>query len=182
MRTTAAHGSLVLPGQLGVAALAPAPSSTTRADAEGASASSSSRAGNSSRIRFMIGIATLGRAPSCAPSSLVPVGDSSPVEVVRRQLDLYPVPGQDADVVPPHLAGDVSEDFVPIVELDLEHRVWEGLDDLALHFDLLFLGHGESPQMRRTFTAFGPLSPVSSSYSTFEFSASDLKPWPSMPL
>src|SRR4051794_17395141 len=171
MRTTAAHGSLVLPGQLGVAALAPAPSSTTRADAEGASASSS-RAGNSSRIRFMIGIATLGRAPSCAPSSLVPVGDSSPVEVVRRQLDLYPVPGQDADVVPPHLAGDVSEDFVPIVELDLEHRVWEGLDDLALHLDLLFLGHGGSPQMRGAFTPLRPFLPVSSSYSTLVFSAS----------
>src|SRR3954454_19150405 len=181
MRTTAAQGSVVLPGQLGVEADAPAPSSMTRADADGASTNIT--AGISSRrIRFMIGIATLGHSPSCAPSSLVPVGDPSPVEVVRRKLDLDPVPGQNANVVPPHLAGDVSEDFVPVVELDLEHRVWEGLDDLALHFDLLFLGHGESPQRRRTFTAFGPLSPVSSSYSTFEFSASDLKPWPSMPL
>ena len=43
--------------------------------------------------------------------------------------------------MPPHLAGDVSEDLVPVVELDLEHRVREGLDDLALHLDLLFLGH-----------------------------------------
>src|SRR5689334_21129382 len=181
MRTTAAQGSLVLPGQLGVAALAPAPSSITRADADGAAASSST-AGNSSRNRFIVGIATPGRAPSCAPSLLVPIGDPPSIEVVRRQLDLDPVSGKDADVVPPHLAGDVSEDFVPIVELNLEHRVWEGLEDLALHLDLLFLGHDESPQMRRTFTAFGPLSPVSSSYSTLEFSASDLKPWPSMPL
>jgi hypothetical protein len=45
--------------------------------------------------------------------------------------------------VPPHLAGDVSEDLVPIVELDFEHGVREGFYDLALHLDLLFLGHDE---------------------------------------
>jgi hypothetical protein len=44
--------------------------------------------------------------------------------------------------MPAHLAGDVAEDLVPVVELDLEHGVREGLDDLALHLDLLFLGHG----------------------------------------
>src|SRR5215207_8929733 len=30
---------------------------------------------------------------------------------------------------------------MPVVELDLEHGVREGLEDLALHLDLLFLGH-----------------------------------------
>jgi hypothetical protein len=29
---------------------------------------------------------------------------------------------------------------VAVVELDLEHPVREGLDDLALHLELLFLG------------------------------------------
>src|SRR5690242_18863847 len=70
---------------------------------------------------------------------LVAVGDSSAIKVVRRQLDLDPVPRQDADVVAPHLARDMAEHLVPVVELDLEHRVREGLDHLALHLDLLFL-------------------------------------------
>src|SRR5204862_7510636 len=67
--------------------------------------------------------------------------DPTPVEVVRGELDLHPIGGQDADVVAAHLARDVPEDLVLVVELDLEHRVWEGLDNLALHLDLLFLRH-----------------------------------------
>src|SRR5919109_720011 len=92
-RTAASQGSVALPGQLGVAAALGVPSSTTRADAV-AGAASSARVEHSSRIRFMVGIATLGSCPSCAPSLLVPVGDSPPVEVVRRQLDLDAVAGQ----------------------------------------------------------------------------------------
>src|SRR4029453_7761182 len=76
----------------------------------------------------------------------VAIRDPPAVQVVWRQLDLDPVARQDADVMPPHLAGNMAEDLVPVVELDLEHRVWEGLDDLALHLDLLFLGHGRSEE------------------------------------
>src|SRR5262245_16302606 len=61
---------------------------------------------------------------------LVAVGDSSAIQVVRRELDLHAVTGQDADVVAAHLAGDVTEDHVVVVELDAEHRVREGLHDL----------------------------------------------------
>src|SRR3954468_22826582 len=70
------------------------------------------------------------------------VGDAPAVEIVRRQLDLDPVARQDADVVAPHLAGDVPEDLVVVVELHAEHRVGEGLHDLALHLDLVFFGQG----------------------------------------
>src|SRR5215218_5483798 len=169
-----------LPGHVDLAAcVEPAPSSTTRAEALAGRASAASAAVR--RARLMTGSRTPRRPASFAPS-LVPIRDPAAIEVVRRQLDLDPVTGQDADVVTPHLARDVTQDIVPVVQLHLEHRVWEGLDDLALHLDLLFLGHVvRRPQMRRTFTAFGPLSPLSSSYSTFAFSASDLKPPPSMP-
>src|SRR5581483_685192 len=80
-----------------------------------------------------------GSQPTVCSRLLVSVGDPTAIEVVRRELDLDPVAGQDADVVAPHLARDVAEHLVPVVELDLEHRVREGLDDLALHLDLLFL-------------------------------------------
>src|SRR5918911_1534730 len=38
----------------------------------------------------------------------------------------------------------ITENLVVVVQLDAEHRVGQGLRDLALHLDLLFLGHAES--------------------------------------
>src|SRR5262245_43327236 len=55
-------------------------------------------------------------------SSLVPVDDAAPAEVVRRQLDQDAIARQDPDEVLPHLAGDVGEDAVLVVQLDAEHR------------------------------------------------------------
>src|SRR6478736_8378375 len=45
--------------------------------------------------------------------SSVPVGDPTAVEVVRAELHLDLVPGEDADVVLSHLPGDRREDVVP---------------------------------------------------------------------
>src|SRR3954454_945090 len=73
---------------------------------------------------------------------LVAVRDPPSVEVVRGELDLHAVARKDADVVAPHLPGDVPEDLVVVVELHAEHRVGEGLHDLALHLDLVFLSQG----------------------------------------
>src|SRR4051794_6506886 len=88
---------------------------------------------------------------------LVAVGDSASVEVVWAELDLHLVAGEDADVVAAHLARDVPEDLVVILELHLEHRVGQGLKDLALHLDLLFLAHaagdsssGHKPRRKAT--------------------------------
>src|SRR3954451_24048794 len=74
--------------------------------------------------------------------SAVPVGDPTAVQVVRAELDLDLVPGEDADVVLAHLPGDRGEHCMPSFELHPEHRARERLDDLAFHLDLLFLfGH-----------------------------------------
>src|SRR3954464_4504873 len=72
---------------------------------------------------------------------LVAVGDAAAVEVVRREFDLHPVTGQDADVMAAHLARDVPEHLMLVVELDAEHGVRKGLGDLALHLDLFFFAH-----------------------------------------
>src|SRR5436305_13875627 len=45
---------------------------------------------------------------------LVAIGDAATGEVVRRQLHLDAVTGQDADVVHAHLSGDVREDLVAV--------------------------------------------------------------------
>src|SRR5438046_1629592 len=49
-----------------------------------------------------------------------------------------------------HPPGGIAEHLVAVVEPDLEHPVAEGLDDLALHLDLLFLlGDDASSATRR---------------------------------
>src|SRR5918994_4379270 len=68
------------------------------------------------------------------------VDDPRPVEVIRRDLHPHPVPREDPDAEAPHLARDVSEHLVAVVELHPEHRVRERLHDLAFEFDFLFLG------------------------------------------
>lgn len=76
----------------------------------------------------------LHRLPSCLLAGLadmrqcgllVPVDDASPGEVVRRELYDYSIVGQDPDVVHPHLARNVREHLVTIVEFHPEHRVRE---------------------------------------------------------
>src|SRR5262245_57693108 len=72
-------------------------------------------------------------------SGAVSIGDPAAGQVVRRQLDLDLVPGEDADVVLAHLPGDGRENVVATVQLHAEHRARKGFGDLALHLDLLFL-------------------------------------------
>src|SRR5262245_48461976 len=78
---------------------------------------------------------------------LVAVGHATPAEVVRSELDLHLVAGEDPDVVHPHLPGDVREDLVAVFELDTEHGVGERLDDRPLDEDrvVLGLGYGAPP-------------------------------------
>src|SRR5437870_11483073 len=71
---------------------------------------------------------------------LVPVGDPTSAEVVGRELHLHPVPREDADVVHAHLAGDVGQHLVAVVQFDAEHGVGERFHDGALQHDRVFLG------------------------------------------
>ena len=66
---------------------------------------------------------------------LVAVDDAPAGQVVRRELDDDAVLGEDADVVLPHLSGDVCQNEVPVLQLNAEHRVGQGLHDLALDLD-----------------------------------------------
>src|SRR5215212_2176155 len=96
-----------------------------------------------------------GRRSSAAPiasisaSSPMPVDDPRAVEVIRRHLDPHPIPRQDPDAEPSHLARDMSEDDVAVVELHPEHGVRERLDDLAFELDFLFFGQLDDPYVRR---------------------------------
>ena len=54
---------------------------------------------------------------------LVPVHDAAPGQVVWRKLHDDAVLGQDADVVLPHLAADMGEYLVSVLQLNAEHRI-----------------------------------------------------------
>jgi hypothetical protein len=71
----------------------------------------------------------------------MPVDNPGAVQIVGRELDPDAVAGEDPDPEAPHLAGHVAEHgSIHVVELHPEHRVGQGLDDLTLQLDLLFLG------------------------------------------
>lgn len=40
-----------------------------------------------------------------------------------------------------HLSANMRQNQVPIVEFHSEHRVWEGLDNLALNLNTFFFRH-----------------------------------------
>lgn len=52
------------------------------------------------------------------------IGDSPLREIVRGQLDRYAVSWHDADVVLPHLAGDVSYNLMAVLELYAKLSPW----------------------------------------------------------
>src|SRR6202044_3137406 len=77
--------------------------------------------------------------------STMPVDDSGAVEIVGRELATDAISRKDANPEATHLAGHVSEYHVIVVELYAKHRVRQGLDHLALEFDLVFLSHDLYP-------------------------------------
>jgi hypothetical protein len=69
---------------------------------------------------------------------LVPVDDAASIEVVGGHLDADAVSGEHANAEAAHLAREVREDGVPVLELDAEHGVRQRFDDFTVERDLLF--------------------------------------------
>src|SRR6266571_3478993 len=70
---------------------------------------------------------------------LVAVHDPAARQVVRRELDRDLVTRQDLDEMHPHLARDVGQHLVPVLQLHAEHRVRQWLHHRALDLDAFFL-------------------------------------------
>src|SRR5437879_2997916 len=75
------------------------------------------------------------------PTLFEPICDPAAGQIVRRQLDLDPVTGKNADEVHAHLAAYVGEHPVAVLQLHAEHRVRQGLDHGALDLDRVLFGH-----------------------------------------
>jgi hypothetical protein len=76
---------------------------------------------------------------------LVAVGDPPASQVVGRHLYDNSIVRQDANVVHSHLAADVSQHLVAVVQFDPEHRIRKGLRYGPFHLDGTFFGHSNPP-------------------------------------
>src|SRR5205809_2068112 len=79
-----------------------------------------------------------------ARSLLVPVDDPPAIQVVGRELHRHFVSGQNLDEVHAHLARDMRQHFVAVLQLHAKHRVRERLDDGSLDLDSFFFRHSPS--------------------------------------
>ena len=71
---------------------------------------------------------------------LVPISDPTTSQVVRCQLNLDAITGENTDVMHPHLSGDVGQHFVAVFEFDAEHGVRQRLGDRSFQNDRVFFG------------------------------------------
>lgn len=69
---------------------------------------------------------------------LEPIRDPAPGKVVGREFDDHFVPRKDSDVVHPHLAGDVREHAMTVLEFDAKHRVGQRFYDRPFHLYGIF--------------------------------------------
>ncbi len=74
---------------------------------------------------------------------LVAVGDPTALQVVRGDLHLHPIAGEDPDAVHPHLAGAVGQDLMAVFQLHFDHGVGQRFDDRTLQYDRVLLGLGQ---------------------------------------
>lgn len=68
------------------------------------------------------------------------VGDSALRKIVRGQLDRNAIPGHDADKMLPHLAGDMSYNFMAVLEFYTKLSPGKGLDNCSSEFDYFLVG------------------------------------------
>jgi hypothetical protein len=71
----------------------------------------------------------------------VPKGYARLSEIVGRHFDVYSIANADADKILSHLAGDMGEDFVAVLQSHPKHCARQNLSDSAGDFYRLFFGH-----------------------------------------
>ncbi len=65
----------------------------------------------------------------------VSVGDAAAGQIVGRDFHLHPVAGKNSDVVLAHLATQMPEHLVAVVEFNAKMATFEGFDSFSLKQD-----------------------------------------------
>ena len=76
---------------------------------------------------------------------LVAVGNPAAREVVAGHFDLDFIAHYNADIIPPHLAGQVRQQDMTVFELNPESRVRQGFNDFAVYRKGFFFRHTVHP-------------------------------------
>ena len=74
------------------------------------------------------------------------VDDAAAGEIVGGHLYEDPIPGKDADEVLAHLAADVGQHLVFILQFDPEYRVRQGLNHCGFELNGFFFAQAFSPK------------------------------------
>jgi len=82
--------------------------------------------------------------PSIPVRSLRPEYDARAGQIIRGQFDRHLVPGQDANVMHAHLAGNMAQHYMAVFQFDAERCVGEVFQHLTLHLDRVIFGHVSS--------------------------------------
>lgn len=110
--------------------------------------------GDGDTMRAVVGREAAGGADSDAgsmggrASSAFAVDDATLGQVVGGDLYGHPVAGDDSDEVLSHLAGDVGEDAMAVLQLNHELGIGKGLDDASFGANRFFFGHTTLLSMR----------------------------------
>ena len=78
---------------------------------------------------------------------LIAVHNPSAIQVVWAQFYCHSIPGENTNEILPHSARDVSQNLMPLFELDLEHGVRQGLDDRCHYFNRVFFRQTCAPAL-----------------------------------
>lgn len=77
-------------------------------------------------------------AKGCGRGLAEAINDAGFVEVVRRHFDFDAVSDGQSDESLPHLAGNVREYHVAVVQFDAEHSSRQDCFDFSFQFDVIF--------------------------------------------
>lgn len=69
------------------------------------------------------------------------IRDAPFTQIVRSQLNLDLISGQNSDVILAHFARNVGRYYVAVFQLNTEHGVWQGINNLAIHFNMIVFRH-----------------------------------------
>ena len=65
------------------------------------------------------------------------ISDSTAFQIIDGQLYGYSISWENLDVVHAHLSGDVSQNGVAVLQLNLEHSVRQGLNNLTFELNYI---------------------------------------------
>lgn len=77
----------------------------------------------------------------CGKSSFPAPCDSSARQVVCGHLNRDLVPGKNTDIIHPQFTRYMGQNYMAVLQLHPEHRVWKRFKDRAFEFYYIFLRH-----------------------------------------